>query len=84
MGVFLDLAINNENTGHQYSHYWWLRHSVSGSSNFVSRQAKFGEVSLATRKGRPSLKPCALLFIMVNDGFFEIHFDRQFCPNVRR
>ena len=31
-----------------------------------------------------SLKPGALLFSIVKDAFFDIHFDRQLRPNVRR
>ena len=31
-----------------------------------------------------ALKPRALLFIIVKDAFFDIHFDRQLRPNVRR
>jgi hypothetical protein len=31
-----------------------------------------------------SLKPGALSFDIVKDAFFDIHFDRQFRPNLRR
>jgi hypothetical protein len=73
MGIFSDLAINNENTGHQILTIDGLAIQLAavrilprGRQNLAKFLWPRGKVALGSHH--------ALLFIIVEDGFFDIHF----------
>ena len=84
MGIFSDLALNNENTGHEILTIDGLILAIQLAAVRILPRGRQNLPKFLWPRGKVALgSHHALLFIIVEDGFFDIHLDRLFCPNVR-